>query len=149
MKTLFESNVAYMLKKVNPIDTIKTQKSDKSLLENENEKLFELRVDLHLTLQKDGQKHIVVADTKWKTLQKTQDKKHNISQADLYQLLAYAKYHQAQEVWLIYPKPYCMQDSQSKEMIDIIAEWNEKKYCFLYSYENITLKILFAPLAFC
>ena len=149
MEKLFESYVAHMLTRSNSsTHTIQTQKSNKYLLSSHKAKeLFQLKVDLHITLQESEK--VIVADTKWKVLQSTEDKKHGISQSDLYQLFVYAKYHQAKEVWLIYPKPYSLQDKQSEEMIGIIAEWNKREYRYLYSDENIALKIIFAPLIFC
>lgn len=149
MEKLFESYVAHMLTHSNSsTHTIQTQKSNKYLLDSHKAKeLFQLKVDLHITLQESEK--VIVADTKWKVLESTEDKKYGISQSDLYQIFVYAKYHQAQEAWLIHPKPYSLQDKQSEEMIGIIAEWNKREYRYLYSDKNIALKIIFAPLIFC
>lgn len=136
MEKLFESYVAHMLTHSNSsTHTIQTQKSNKYLLSSHKAKeLFQLKVDLHITLQES--KQFIVADTKWKVLQSTED----IYQSDLYQIFVYAKYHQAQEVWLIYPKSYF------QEIAWIIANWNHQDYQYA---EGISLKILFAPLFFC
>lgn len=148
MEKLFESYVAYMFSHSNkPLThTIQKQKSDKFLLSNKaNQELFQLRVDLHITLKNEGK--IIIADTKWKSLKSAEDKKHEISQSDLYQLFAYAKYHQAQEVWLIYPKPYSQEESK---ILQAIYEWNKQEYQYSHSpMEKIPIKILFAPLIFC
>lgn len=159
MERLFESYVAYMLIQNNQEKyTIQTQKSDKSLLCNENdESKFQLRVDLHIT--KPDNK-IIIADTKWKPLKNTEDKKHGIAQADLYQLFAYAHYHDAQEVWLIYPKPYSKSEKEVEALLENIKEWNNKEYSYkhdisfkcssdiFFQTHKIKIKILFAPLVF-
>lgn len=100
MEKLFESYVAHMLTHSNSsTHTIQTQKSNKYLLSSHKAKeLFQLKVDLHITLQES--KQVIVADTKWKVLQSTEDKKHRTSQSDLYQLFVYAKYHQAKKYGL-------------------------------------------------
>lgn len=164
MERLFESYVAYMLIQNNQEKyTIQAQKSDKSLLCNENdESKFQLRVDLHITKPNN---EIIIADTKWKPLKNTEDKKHGIAQADLYQLFAYAHYHNAQEVWLIYPKPYSKleegkESQEIKTLLENIEEWNGKKYSYKHDISfkcdldiphythKIKIKILFAPLVF-
>ena len=96
MEKLFESYVAHMLTHSNSsTHTIQTQKSNKYLLNSHKAKeLFQLKVDLHITLQES--KQVIVADTKWKVLQSTED----IYQSDLYQIFVYAKYHQAKKYGL-------------------------------------------------
>lgn len=156
MEKLFESYVAYMLIQNNQEKyTIQAQKSDKSLLCNkENKSEFQLKVDLHIT---KSDNEIIIADTKWKSLEDIND----IEQADLYQLFAYAHYHNAQEVWLIYPKPYSKSEEEKvKMLLKNIEEWNGKEYSykhnisFKYSSDiffqthKIKIKILFAPLVF-
>ena len=138
MERLFESYVAYMLTHSSTsTHTIQTQKSDKYLLNSQKRVLFQLRVDLHITHKESGE--VVIADTKWKALKSTEDKKQGISQGDLYQLFAYAKYHHAKEVWLIYPKPY----SKEETLLESIQEWNKTNYQYT---EGISLKVFFAPL---
>lgn len=139
MERLFESYVAYMLTHSSTTThTIQTQKSDKYLLNSQDKGLFQLRVDLHITHKES--KEVIVADTKWKALKSTEDKKQGISQGDLYQLFAYAKYHHAKEVWLIYPKPYSQEEAR---LLKNIQEWNKANYQYT---EGISLKVFFAPL---
>lgn len=151
MEKLFESYVAHMFKKYNNGNDkrIYAQSSSQYLLHSEGDsKLFQLKPDLILEL---GEKKII-ADTKWKPLKNAEDKKHGIAQSDLYQVFAYAHYHQAQEVWLIYPKLYTQGNEKSdKEMGEIvknIKDWNYHYKHKLFKDEKIEVKIFFAPLAF-
>lgn len=153
MERLFESYVAYMLKRHNK--NISTQSSKHYLIwgSDNQAKLFKLKADLHITTQNK----VIIADTKWKNLQKTNDGKHGISQNDLYQLFTYAHYYQSKEVWLIYPKPYSQTDQDAKkegeikEIIESLQKWNARDYSYQYGGPDektkIRLKILFAPLA--
>ncbi|WP_027327745.1 McrC family protein [Helicobacter pametensis] len=155
MEKLFESYVAHMFKHSNPSHTIHTQSSSKYLLHSKDSKLFQLKPDLLLNLEN---KRRIIADTKWKTLKKTEDKKNGISQADLHQLFAYAHYYKAHEVWLIYPKLYAQDESNQNEKNEILKiiqnlqEWDGHHYQHPCSLENndhqIRIKILLAPLAF-
>ena len=118
MEKLFESYVAHMLKKSNPNATIHVQSSSQHLLYTKNNSpLFKLKPDLLFEIkEKEGkEKRKIIADTKWKPLKNAEDKKHGIAQSDLYQVFAYAHYHQAQEVWLIYPKLYEQNDREEGE----------------------------------
>ncbi len=162
MEKLFESYVAHMLKQNNPNTTIHAQSSSQYLLYNkDNSPLFQLKPDLLFEIQEGEKKRKIIADTKWKPLKNAEDKKHGIAQSDLYQVFAYAHYHQAQEVWLIYPKPYSKSEEEKvKMLLKNIEEWNGKEYSykhnisFKYSSDiffqthKIKIKILFAPLVF-
>ena len=112
--------------------------------------LFQLKPDLCI---KDQGKTII-ADTKWKPLKNAEDKKHGIAQSDLYQVFAYAHYHQASEVWLIYPKLYDQKnerdkkDAKMKEIVKNLEKWNYHYKHELFEDRKIEVKILFAPLAF-
>lgn len=157
MEKLFESYVTHMLKQNNPNTTIHAQSSSQHLLyTKDNSPLFKLKPDLLFEI-KEEEKRKIIADTKWKPLKNAEDKKHGIAQSDLYQVFAYAHYHQAQEVWLIYPKLYEQNNSEEgeiKKIVENLREWNEKKYaykhdiCMLEEKYKIELKIFFAPLAF-
>ena len=162
MEKLFESYVAHMLKKSNPNATIHVQSSSQHLLYTKNNSpLFKLKPDLLFEIkEKEGkEKRKIIADTKWKPLKNAEDKKHGIAQSDLYQVFAYAHYHQAQEVWLIYPKLYEQNDREEgeiKKIIDNLKEWNAQEHYYCHpcafketlKHHKIELKIFFAPLAF-
>lgn len=154
MEKLFESYVAHMLKKHNTDKKIYAQSSGGEthhlLHSEETPPLFQLKPDLCI---KDQGKTII-ADTKWKPLKNAEDKKHGIAQSDLYQVFAYAHYHQASEVWLIYPKLYDQKnerdkkDAKMKEIVKNLEKWNYHYKHELFEDRKIEVKILFAPLAF-
>lgn len=137
MEKLFEKYVACMLKKHNNFP-IQTQKSDKWLLAKDDKKRFKMSLDLHI----ERNQEIIIADTKWKQLTLDSNKHFGISQGDLYQLFSYAIYHEAKEVWLIYPRLYTQSMEELFESIQ--KEMHESKYIF--GEKEILLKILFAPL---
>jgi len=112
MERVFEDYVAIQLKKQLPEIEIKTQVKQHSLIThtpritNIEKNLFQLKPDLHLRY-KD---RVIIADTKWKLIDENlPNKKYNISEADIYQMLAYNQTYQKNEVepaeiWLIYPR---------------------------------------------
>lgn len=63
---------------------------------------FALRPDI--VLRNEGTDRVIVLDTKWKVLINNPRKNYGISQADMYQIYAYAKKYQTDEIILIYPK---------------------------------------------
>lgn len=76
-----------------------------------------------------GGKSRLILDTKWKRLQTSDENpKSGVSQADIYQLFAYAKHYGCRDNILLYPKvkdvgpaPYClMTDNDTKIRIELI-----------------------------
>lgn len=111
MERVFEDYVAINLKNQFPNMEIKTQVKQHSLIRhtplitNKEKNLFQLKPDLYLKY-KD---RIIIADTKWKLIDENlPNKKYNISETDIYQMLAYnqtyQKYEKDAEIWLIYPR---------------------------------------------
>lgn len=103
MNRVYESYVAWLLKKQHPRWQIQTQVNSQYLGHTAGRKVFNLRPDLLITLE-NGE--IIVADTKWKKLQA--NKAHyGISPTDIYQMLAYSQVFQqkkpAVRIWLMYP----------------------------------------------
>lgn len=72
------------------------------LIEGENgRESFQTKPDIRIN---DGQRTVMVVDTKWKRISnKIDDKKHGVSQADIYQMMAYARLYRPTEVMLLYP----------------------------------------------
>lgn len=110
MERVFESYVAQRLSLQFPQMKIRTQVATASLVRHlprgasTEQQLFRLRPDLYL-LDED---RVIIADTKWKLIDESlPNKKYRISEADIYQMLAYNQvYQQGQkvaEIWLIYP----------------------------------------------
>lgn len=56
-----------------------------------------------ILIKRDGQ-IVMVIDTKWKVIgQNPDDKKRGVSQSDVYQMMAYARLYECDEVMLLYP----------------------------------------------
>ena len=69
----------------------------KYLLYNGSKSVFPLRPDIVLYKNNNP----IIMDTKWKMLKKDLS---NVSQGDLYQMVAYGLKYNAKDIWLLYPK---------------------------------------------
>ena len=98
MEKIFEAYVAKQLKIKFPEWNVETQKDDKYLFDNP--KTFGLKPDIYMS--KGGS--AIVLDTKWKKLNQDESKNYGISQADMYQMYAYAYKYDVENIILIYPK---------------------------------------------
>ncbi|EAI4298323.1 restriction endonuclease [Campylobacter lari] len=140
MEKLFENYVAYMFKLANPSENIKTQSSRKYLISKNDEKCFMLKPDLYI-------ENKMILDTKWKIPDDNEDeKKHGISQSDLYQMFAYANKYEIKEIYLIYPlceKTFDLREKLKTKDIKFLAQ-GFLKACD----EHVKLKVFFAPLPF-
>lgn len=65
------------------------------------EKQFALRPDI--VLRNEVDQRTIIIDTKWKVLKNTPSSNYGISQADMYQMYAYAKKYGTNEIWIFYP----------------------------------------------
>lgn len=109
METVFESYVAKVLGKQIPIGyELKTQASNKYLVEHKGKKRFQLKPDL-LLKDVSNKQNTAVLDTKWKLVSDTgeadEKAKYGLSQSDFYQMFAYGhKYlNGSGELMLVYP----------------------------------------------
>ncbi len=140
MEKLFENYVAYMFKLANPSENIKTQSSGKYLISKNDEKCFMLKPDLYI-------ENKMILDTKWKIPDDNEDeKKHGISQSDLYQMFAYANKYEIKEIYLIYPlceRTFDLREKLKTKDIKFLAQ-GFLKACD----EHVKLKVFFAPLPF-
>ena len=111
MNRLFESYVAIELRQVcRKFDLkVRTQGPQRYLARDtrEDRELFLMKPDISLI--GDGNKPIAILDTKWKLLD-PDERKYGISQADIYQMLAYAHQYDCKELVLIYPKRSKLQE---------------------------------------
>jgi len=99
MEKVFECYVADLIKKNNSGWSVKLQAGSKYLVENPGK--FLLRPDI--IIEKNGEK--IIVDTKWKLIDLADEtNNYKISQADLYQMFAYAKKYDSKKVVLIYPE---------------------------------------------
>ena len=94
MNILFESYVAYHIKKQYKDREVKTQDTKYKLIESH--KLFQLKPDIVID-------NNIVLDTKWKIVD-SQKNNYGLLQSDLYQMYAYGKKYNSNDVYLIYPK---------------------------------------------
>ncbi|MBD7970408.1 McrC family protein [Paenibacillus gallinarum] len=99
MDRVFEYYVSRNLKKLlKPNEwTISLQDRKHYLFENK----FALRPDI--VLRNNTKQHTVIIDTKWKLLTNSSSSNYGISQADMYQMYAYAKKYETNDIRLLYP----------------------------------------------
>lgn len=88
---------------------VSTQDRKYYLFEEEDRHIFALRPDIVVT-RPDG--HKIVLDTKWKRLNNNCEANYGISQADMYQMFAYAKKYNTSDIWLLYPVTEEMKNSK-------------------------------------
>jgi len=88
------------------------------------DKRFQLKPDLIINYEWPDEP-LLILDTKWKCLKSDEeDRKNGVSQADMYQMYAYAKrYAKCKEVVLLYPET---------------ADVTEKTYCLIEDETNCT-----------
>ena len=112
MEKLFERYVEVKLRNKLPAPySLTRQAASRSLCKHKDNDMFELRPDM---LVKDGQKTILVLDTKWKLIAADiGDTKYGLSQGDFYQMFAYGqKYLEGTgEMLLIYPRTESFPDT--------------------------------------
>lgn len=93
----------------------------------------------------------MILDAKWKIPDDSKDeKKHGISQSDLYQMFAYACKFKIHDIKLVYP--LCKRTMKLKSMIKEL-EFNANKHLVFLNNDglletNIKVQIFFAPLPF-
>ena len=100
METLFESYIACLIKKEINSDEYTVSAQDKTYHLFEKPEIFSLRPDIVITRKSDNT--VFVMDTKWKLLNDVPPT-YGISQSDMYQMYAYQKKYNAENVTLIYP----------------------------------------------
>ena len=109
MEKVFESYVVQQLRKVlQDLDWVVTAQ-DKGYYLFDSPRQFALRPDIVIT---KGDGSMVILDTKWKSLVDRPGLNYGISQADMYQMYAYAKKYETPEIWLLYPINEEMRDHQ-------------------------------------
>ena len=112
MEKVFEAYVARNMKKFFGRAGWEVSVQDKghylfNTLNGERHRQFALRPDLVVTRPDKSQ---VILDTKWKSLINNRSMNYGISQADMYQMYAYAKKYETSEIWLLYPVNDDMKD---------------------------------------
>jgi 5-methylcytosine-specific restriction enzyme subunit McrC len=108
MNDLFEAYVAALLKKaLRPFElTVETQGGRLFCLIEEGEggrKRFQTKPDL-IVRRGAGGAVVTIIDTKWKRLSSAiEDRKHGVSQGDVYQMMSYGRLYDCRELVLLYP----------------------------------------------
>ena len=100
MEKVFESYVAQQLKKVLLDLEWEISTQDRGYYLFDSPRQFALRPDIVIT-RENGIK--IILDTKWKSLVDKPRLNYGISQADMYQMYAYAKKYETPKIWLLYP----------------------------------------------
>ena len=141
MEKVFEAYVGWCLKNYLLDYEIKEQESKYFLCKEDKDKgIFKLRPDFVLTSK---EKEKTILDAKWKKIDKKQDakyeegeSKYNLSQADLYQMLAYYQVYNQEEnlsdkVFLIFPK-----NNNFTEKIEFIFNTKDNNpTCICYPFD--------------
>ncbi|MDD8049431.1 MAG: McrC family protein [Thomasclavelia sp.] len=116
MEKLFEDYIAFRLRKQLDRNTYVVSTQDrKYYLFDEPTKKFAMRPDIVVTNKVNG--NIYVLDTKWKVLDERKNN-YGISQNDMYQMYAYQKKYNSDNVTLIYP----MTDSVTNNNISFTSQ---------------------------
>ncbi|WP_432361440.1 McrC family protein [Sporosarcina sp. UB5] len=108
MEKVFESYIGKTLSKmlVGTEWTVNLQDRKYYLFERQ----FALRPDI--VLRNERTQCTIIIDTKWKLLKNEPRKNYGISQADMYQMYAYAKKYNTNEIVLVYPKTEAFSDDE-------------------------------------
>ncbi|AWO88393.1 MULTISPECIES: McrC family protein [Bradyrhizobium] len=105
MNTLFEEYVARMLKRALAGSglNVHAQGGRRYCLQDMNTQTQQFLTKPDLMLKRNGSTELII-DTKWKRLhRRIDDPKQGVSQADVYQMMAYGRVYQCPRLMLLYP----------------------------------------------
>lgn len=103
MEEIFEDFVASCFRRYQREFFVRTQGPQEPLAKIDGKKVFYMKPDI--SLLESGDEVRFILDSKWKHInEEDTDRKHGISQADMYQLFAYGKKYGCKQVVLVYPK---------------------------------------------
>lgn len=139
METLFESYIACFIKKEINSDEYTVSAQDKTYHLFEKPEIFSLRPDIVITRKSDNT--VFVMDTKWKLLNDVPPT-YGISQSDMYQMYAYQKKYNAENVTLIYPSTDAVPDSQKISFDSGDGVKVNVKFVDLFDVKNSIKKVL-------
>lgn len=128
MEKVFESFVANELKKSTRDKQWEISTQDRGLFLFDSPEKFSLRPDIVIRLKDD---EVVVMDTKWKVLVNDERRNYGVSQADMYQMYAYAKKYNANKVIVIYPL-----NTEMKETVTFISDDGVEVNLFFIDLNN-------------
>lgn len=131
MEKVFESYVAMWIKRIFREAGWDVSTQDKGYYLFDSPRRFALRPDIVVDCGGDRK---IIMDTKWKRLVDNPSKNYGISQADMYQMYAYAKKYNTSEVWLLYPKT---SEMTNEEEISFASDDDVKAKMFFVDVANI------------
>lgn len=111
MNVLFEEYIARTLKRALAGFGLRvtSQGGRRDCLFEDSKGRFQTRPDI---LVRQGDEIVLVIDTKWKRMAaRIDDPKQGVSQADVYQLMAYSQLYDSRKVMLLYPHHYGLHDA--------------------------------------
>lgn len=124
MNMLFESYVARLLKRALAGTSLRvvTQGGHRDCLYEEGVGRFRTRPDIVI---RDADGPTIIIDTKWKRMTpRIDDPKQGVSQADVYQLMAYAQIYRCDRVMLLYPHHQGLPATPIRKTYDIATPDN-------------------------
>lgn len=133
MELVFEDYVADMLRRQMADGySLKAQGQSKTLVEHGKQSWFRLKPDLMIM---HGRNRVSVMDTKWKLLDASKNNgtdKYGLSQADFYQMFAYAKKYlpEGGDLFLIYPRT-----DQFNEAIELPFEFGGEHRLWIVPFD--------------
>lgn len=139
METLFESYIACLIKKEIHSDEYTVSAQDKTHHLFEKPEIFSLKPDIVITRKSD--KTVFVMDTKWKLLNNSPPT-FGISQSDMYQMYAYQKKYDAENITLIYPSTDVVPDNQEISFDSGDGVNVNVKFVDLYDVKNSIKNVL-------
>lgn len=105
MNDLFEAYIAALARRAlrdTPM-TVRAQSGLRSCLVEEGSGSERFRTRPDILVMRDGET-VMLIDTKWKLVGRNpEDRKRGVSQADVYQMMAYARLYDCRDVMLLYP----------------------------------------------
>ncbi len=136
MEQVFEAFVARWINKIfceKSDGEYRVSAQDRGYYLFDEPRKFRLRPDI--VVRKNGTDPVVM-DTKWKRLKPDAGINYGISQADMYQMYAYAKKYHSSDIWLLYP---LNEDVKGMNNISFVSEQDEDK--------KVNVRIFFIDLA--
>lgn len=128
MEKVFESFVANELMKSTRDKQWEISTQDRGLFLFDSPEKFSLRPDIVIRLEDD---EVVVMDTKWKVLVNDEGRNYGVSQADMYQMYAYAKKYNTKKVIVIYPL-----NTEMRETVTFISDDGVEVNLFFIDLNN-------------
>ncbi|MCT8977879.1 McrC family protein [Clostridium sp. CX1] len=131
MEKVFESYVAKAMKDSQYFRNWAIYSQDRGRYLIENPQKFALRPDIVIK-QNDS---VLILDTKWKLLNNEASNNFGISQGDMYQMYAYAKKYNCEDIFLLYPRNEFVMNLKNE--IRFTYEGNLKLHVFFIDLDNI------------